>query len=190
MPTALVIFPGTGFEEIEALTPIDVLARCGVKMTTASPYEDAEDNAEVHVEGAHNVEMVVENLTKHMKTTFDAVILPGGMPGAEMLGRDPLVEELVMAHHKAGKLVCGICAAPGMALAKWGVLDGKTATCYPGFEKHFPKTVHHVNEPAVMDGNVITARGPGAAFQFAHKIAQQLVGEKKANEVGKGMLFQ
>ncbi len=185
--SALIIIPKEGFESIETITPIDVLTRAGVTVVQASESKTKEP---LVVTSAQNVKMTVDSLMVHEDTLFDAVILPGGLPGANILGKSTAVQDVVMKHHRAGHVVAAICATSGTALAPWGILDGKSATCYPSFEKHFPKSATYVDEPVVKDGNVITGAGPGAAFAFSLKLAEVLVSATKAKQIASGMLYR
>ncbi len=171
-----------GFEELEAVTLIDVLRRAGAEVTTLAVTNP-------NVRGAHGIVMHADaNLAEHQNTPWDAVLLPGGMPGAATLRDTPLVQELVQKQAKRQGLVGAICAAP-IALAQAGLLDGKRCTCYPGFEKEVERGGAKVHEQAVVDeGAVLTSRGPGTAMQFALTLAERLCGKSKAEGVAKDML--
>ncbi len=183
MPRTALVILANGFEEIEAVTSIDILRRADVRVTVAAV-------ACVRVDGAHGVPFVADVTLADVKDQdFDAVVLPGGMPGAQVLGGTDMVREVVTRHADDGRIVAGICAAPAMALAAFGVLDGKRATCYPGFEERFPDTATFVEDAVVVDGNVTTSRGPGTAFAFGLELARQLAGEQKANELAAAMQY-
>lgn len=177
-----VVLLAPGFEEIEAVTPIDVLRRAGVDVQVLS-----EDGAAV--EGAHGVTFAVDGALATAGEP-DLLVLPGGMPGATNLAASAAIAELVRATHARGKLVGAICAAPAVALAPTGVLSGRRATCYPGFEERFPADVNAVAERVVVDGNLITSRGPGTALEFALTLVEQLVGAERAAQLRQGMLAQ
>jgi len=176
---ALVIL-ADGLEEIEAVTPVDILRRAGVEVTTA-----ALDSLTVC--GSHRITLTADTALAELRCTFDAVILPGGMPGSQVLGESYPVRDLVTQHWTQGKLVAAICAAPAMALAKFGVLDGKKATCYPGFEKRFPARTEYCPAKVVVDGNLVTASGPGAAFEFGLELVRQLVDNDTAASLAEAM---
>lgn len=175
-----VVVLAEGFEEIEAVTPIDVLRRAGVEVVVAGL-------ASKRVVGSHGI-AVEADTTLDAVPPCDVVILPGGMPGSDNLGKSEAVQALVRRTHAAGKHVAAICAAPALALSKTGVLDGKRATCYPGLEKHFGATVTKCEERVVVDGKLVTSRGPGTALEFSLALVEQLVSKQKADELRKGML--
>jgi 4-methyl-5(b-hydroxyethyl)-thiazole monophosphate biosynthesis len=179
MPRVVVVL-AEGFEEIEAVTPIDVLRRAGVEVVTAGVSGK-------RVLGSHGI-VVEADTTLDALPPCDAVILPGGMPGSDNLGKSEAVQALVRKTHAAGKHVAAICAAPALALARSGVLEGKRATCYPGLEKHFGAGVTRADERVVVDGKVVTSRGPGTALEFSLTLVEQLVSKQKADELRKGML--
>jgi len=172
-----------GFEEIEAVTPVDLLRRAGVEVSIVGVGER-------EATGNHGVRVVADcRLGDLGDGLADAVILPGGMPGAKTLGATDAVRDLCRRHAEAGRIVAALCAAPGMALAPFGLLDGRQATCYPGFEEHFPESATHVAERVVVDGNIITSRGPGTAFDFALAIVTTLAGQETAREIAAGTQY-
>lgn len=182
MARALVVL-ADGFEEIEAVTPIDVLRRAGVEVVTAGL-------AGARVVGSHGIALEADTTIADAPSDVDVVVLPGGMPGAENLGKSAAVRDLVERVHAAGKRVAAICAAPAMALGRTSVLAGKRATCYPGFEKHLPGGVVHSDERVVVDGLVVTSRGPGTALEFSLTLVEQLVSREKADQLRAGMLVR
>jgi len=120
--------------------------------------------------------------------TADCVVLPGGMPGSKNLQNSKKVAEVVRKMNGEGKWVTAICAAPALALASAGVLEGKRATCYPGFESNFAPSTKFSAESVVVDGNVVTSRGPGTAMQFALELVEKLAGRETAQGLRQGML--
>jgi 4-methyl-5(b-hydroxyethyl)-thiazole monophosphate biosynthesis len=177
MPRALVIV-ADGFEEIEAVTVIDVLRRAGVEVVAAALDGD-------HATGSHAIRVTCDvPLEKVRASDFDAVILPGGMPGAAALRDSPRVRAVVSELASAGKLVAAICAAP-IALDAAGVLRGKRATSYPGFEL---PSAEYSEDRVVGDGNVVTSRGPGTALEFALELVRRLAGAERAEALAQGML--
>ncbi len=179
---ALVIL-ADGFEEIEAVTPIDVLRRAGVDVTVAGLNSKT-------VTGAHNVRFEADVTLSNYQELPDAVILPGGMPGAKNLGESKQVLDLVKKMDAAKKLIGAICAAPALALTPAGVLNGKKATCYPGFEKSFTSSVRFSQDRVVVDGNVVTSRGPGTALEFALELVEKLVSREQAESLRAGLLVK
>ena len=162
-----------GFEEVEAVTPIDVLRRANIEVTVAAL------NAERQVKGAHGIVIVADKILSEVKGGFDALVLHGGMPGAANLANSPVVNNLIRDYFKKGKLIAAICASPAVVLAPTGILRGKKATCFPGCEKDFGKDVTFVKESVVIDGNVITSRGLGTAHAFALAIVGKLLGPQE-----------
>ena len=182
MSTAVVIL-ADGFEEIEAVTLIDVLRRAGVEVTVAGLSGD-------RAKGAHGIDIVTDVLLENLSFKPDIVVLPGGMPGSENLGKDPGVVTLLEKQHLAGRKIAAICAAPAFAPVKAGVLDGKRATCYPSFESHFDESTQAVASRVVVDGNIITSQGPGTALELALELATQLSGKATADELRSAMLVK
>ncbi|MBD3380394.1 MAG: DJ-1 family protein [Candidatus Omnitrophica bacterium] len=179
---ALVVL-AKGFEEVEAITPIDILRRAGVEVTVAGVGSDK-------VEAAHGVAFCADVVLEEFDGAADAVILPGGMPGAENLKKSTELKSRMIRMASEGKLIAAICASPAIVLAPWGLLNGKKATCYPGFEKSFPSEVSYSSEAVVSDGNVITSKGPGTAFAFGLKITEMLVGKAQAELLAEQMVYK
>ncbi|MGE0706902.1 MAG: DJ-1 family glyoxalase III [Planctomycetota bacterium] len=182
----VVVVLAPGFEEIEAVTPIDVLRRAGVEVTVAGvdPTPDP-----LRVEGSHGITLQVDTAIEDVRADgVAAVVLPGGMPGSTNLGASAPVQELVRKVHAAGGRVAAICAAPAVALARSPALAGRRATCYPGFESRFPPGVEHAGERVVTDGALTTSRGPGTALEFALVLVEQLVSPARAEELRRGLL--
>lgn len=170
------VFFADGYEPVEAIAPIDFFGRAGVEFkTVAVNGRQAVSKHGVCV----NTDMNIADLK--LDDTLTGVVLPGGMPGTNNLYACEKVCEAVKYANANGKLVCAICAAP-YVLGEIGVLEGKKATCYPGFEEHL-KGAAVSDEGVVTDGNVITARGAGVAWQFGAAIAAAVVGQTKSDEV-------
>ena len=164
MKNILVIL-ADGFEEVEALVPIDVLRRCSFNVVVAGLSKQ-------NVTSTHNINILWDDILDNQKNNdFDCVILPGGMPGTLNLGNSKDVCELLLRHYRNEKLVCAICAAPSV-LEKLGLLKGRKATSYPSFLNDV-ETIK-LNERVVKDGNIITSKGAGTAFDFAYEIASSL----------------
>ena len=173
-------FFADGFEEIEAPTTVDVLRRAGMNVEIVSVTPD-----EIVV-GAHNVSILCDVNFENCDF-FDAelLFLPGGMPGAATLDKHEGLRKLILSFVEKGKPVAAICAAP-MVLGKLGLLKGKKATCYPGFEQYL-EGAECVKEHVVRDGNIITGMGPGAAMEFALDIVDLLAGKEKVDELVEAM---
>lgn len=167
-----------GFEEIEAITIVDVLRRAGVHVTTAALGKSP-------VMGSHAISVAADaELAVVQNHAFDALVLPGG-PGAKRLRDDERVKALARRLAAEAKLVAAVCAAP-IALEAAGVLRGKRATVYPGNEL---PSAELVEERVVVDGNVVTSRGPGTALEFALCLVEKLAGKPKRDELARAMLF-
>jgi len=174
MPKAMIIL-ADGFEEVEAITPIDVLRRAGVDVTVVGMLGN-------YVTGAHGLKVSVDKRLIDVESdldNYDALILPGGYPGYENLMKSQSVLKITDRFGKSGKIVAAICGAP-LILARLGLLKDRKATAYPGFEKQFDRPR---DDPVVVDGNYITSRGPGTAMAFALKIVEVLLGREKAVKV-------
>lgn len=169
------MFLADGFEETEALAPLDILRRGGVEVQTIGVTGG-------YVTGAHGITVKADILPPiALKDNTEAVILPGGGVGTQNLDASVLVKEAVQSAYSSGKLICAICAAPSV-LGKMGLLRGKKATCYPGFEKYLDGA--ELSEANVAEsGNVITANGMGAAMDFGFAVLARLRGADKAEEV-------
>lgn len=178
------IFLATGFEEIEALATADVLRRAGMDITLVSIYKDR------MVTGANGITVAADEVLAGTDCSdADWLICPGGMPGAENLVRCEPLAELLKAHFAKGGRIAAICAAPGVVLAPLGIVKGKQATCYPGFESALEQGgATPVKVRVQEDGNVITGNGPSSAIPFALAIAAATVGRDKAAEIANGML--
>lgn len=174
-----------GFEEIEAVTVVDVLRRAGIEVATLSVDGAGSDGLEVT--GSHGIPVRADTtLDAGAGEAWDMVILPGGMPGSTHLRDHPGVQTLIRSQHAAGRRIGAICAAP-IALAAAGVLEGRKATSYPGFEKDL-RGARCSTDPVVRDAHVLTSRGPGTAFAFALSIVADLAGAPAADELRSGML--
>lgn len=178
MTTAVVVLID-GFEEIEALATVDILRRGGVDVTTASLTDSQV------VTGGHNIPVQADAMFADVDVQgADVLIISGGTTAFDE--HDGLKKEVV-ARADADKYVAAICAAP-MVLGGLGLLKGKNATCYPGFEKYCEGAVI-LDAPAVVDGKVITGHGPGWALEFALSILAEVVSVEKAAEVRSGLLL-
>jgi 4-methyl-5(b-hydroxyethyl)-thiazole monophosphate biosynthesis len=166
MKKAIVLL-AKGFEEVEALTVVDVLRRGGVHCITCS-IDEEED-----VMGCHSIHLKANNLLKKVDVNkYDALVIPGGMPGASNLRDNEEVIGLVKKFSEENKIIAAICAGP-IVLGKAGVLKDKKVTCYPGFEQQLGTNLCN-EEIVVQDGNIITSRGPATAIYFAFKILENL----------------
>ena len=180
------VFLADGFEDVEALIPIDVLRRGGVDVTTVSITDFP------LVQSAHGVNVEADIMFEQGDfTDADLLFLPGGMPGASNLFEHKGVCKAIVDQHMAGKKVAAICASPAVVLAPLGILEGKKATCYPGFESVLAENnATYTGNLFTVDGNVTTGEGPAAAFPFAYELLAQLVNKQTADQIAEGMRFK
>lgn len=168
-----------GFEEIEAVTIIDVLRRADIKVTTASLSEGA-------VTGSHGITLMADTtLDDALTRDYDLIALPGGLPGADHLDNDPRIIDALQKLSAKGKPVAAICAAPKV-LNSAGLLSGRSATSYPGVLDG--NDIDYRDESVVIDNNIITSMGPSTALDFALTLVEQLEGAQKRLELEEQML--
>ena len=177
------VFLADGFEEVEALTSVDVMRRAGMAVTTVSI------NPGLEVTGAHGVKVIADSLFDDNDYSAALwLVLPGGIPGAPNLAaHEALCRELVAQDERGGR-IAAICASPAVVLGPLGILFGRDAVCYPGMEDTV-EGVNWLDDFVAIDGNVVTGRGPAAATAFALAIVEQTLGADKAAEVAGGMLY-
>lgn len=174
------VFFADGFEEIEAFTSVDVLRRAGldVEMISVTPNEI--------VTGAHDIPALCDkNIVNCDFFDAELILLPGGMPGAATLDKCDDLRKLILRFAEQNKSIAAICAAP-MILGKLGLLKGKKATCYPGFEQYLD-CAECTGAPVERDGNIITGNSPAAAMEFALTIVELLQGKEKVQELKEAM---
>ena len=181
MPTVLVPL-AQGCEELEAVTIIDLLRRAGITVVTAGL-----DKASV--KASRGVMLIPDTtLDEAIKQSFDMIVLPGGLPGADHLNNDTRIHKLLKDMHQQGKYIAAICAAPKV-LADAGLLANKSATIYPGvLDKMQVPQMQFVDAPVVKDEQVITSRGPGTAMDFTLELIEILVGRDTRNQVEAGLV--
>ena len=172
-----------GFEELEAVTIIDLLVRAGTEVTSAGLVDGP-------IKASRGVTLIPDcTLDEALNNDYDMVVLPGGLPGADHLTSDPRIQKLLKTMHNQGRYTAAVCAAP-KALAAAGVLDGHKATSYPGtLESLQLSQTEIVNNPVVQDGRVITSQGPGTTMAFALTLIEQLAGHETAKQVADGLLY-
>ena len=175
MPRVLIPL-AEGCEELEAVTLIDILRRAGVDVITAGLVAGP-------VRCSRGTVLIADTLLDDvLSQTFDMIVLPGGMPGAEHLKNDTRIIALLKNMAAQNKYIAAICAAP-MALHAAGLLQGKTATSFPGVLDRLPGTHQYSNGPVVVDGRIVTSRGPGTAMDFALTLVELLCGKAKCDAV-------
>ncbi len=176
------LFLADGFEEVEAITPIDLLRRAGIECITVSISDKLE------VTGSHGITLKADCIFDEKECMQgDTIILPGGMPGTINLSKHYGLKNVIIDYDKKKKTIAAICAAPTI-LGEMGLLEGYKSTCYPGFEeKLFDSDV--LFEQFVEDGHFITSRGVGTAIPFALKIIEILEGKDKMNDIKNQIVF-
>ncbi|MBQ8605351.1 MAG: DJ-1/PfpI family protein [Clostridia bacterium] len=178
----VIVFLADGFEEVEALTPVDILRRAGVSVTVVGVGNDV-------ITGARGVKVLPDTDISQMDITdCDMIVLPGGFPGFENLANCKAVMDAVEYMTKEGRFVTAICGAPAVVLGKNGFLSDKRAVCYPGMEADLNcKEISAEN--VCIDGNFITSKSAATAMEFAFALTQALCGKQKADEVKKGIVY-
>lgn len=172
----------SGFEEVEAVTNIDVLRRASIEVVTISLNS-------LDVKGDHGIPIIADQRIDQINIDdFDAIVLPGGMPGAGNLRDSPKILEFVRKIYNKDGLVAAVCAAP-IVLEEAGILKGNKATSYPGFSDEMPSS-EYLEKRVVKDGNIITARGPGVAMGFALTIVEYLKDKKAADDLREAMIVE
>jgi len=181
MAKNVIVFLADGFEEVEALTVVDLLRRAGMDVRTASVMENR------GVLGSHHIFVRADIMAADADyAAADLVVLPGGSVGTENLGKSDIVKEQARIF-AAEKHVAAICAAPTV-LAGLGLLEGKKAVCYPGLENRMDGAVMQ-DAPAATDGNIITGRSAGGAIPFALEIIRQLLSEEDMKKIKEEIVF-
>lgn len=174
---------GTRFEEIEAITIIDLLRRAGIAL-------DVFGVGGKTISGAHQIKVEADMIFLNERdldiSSYSGLLLPGG-PGVRELASNQGVLKVIEKFHNEGKLVFAICAAP-LLLSKAGILKNKKYTCYPGTEKNIP-SAHKMNLPVVKDGNIITAEGIGSAIEAGLSLVETIIGIKEANQLANEIVY-
>jgi len=173
-----------GFEMIEALSIVDVFRRaaCIVDLVAVGNT--------LQVTSSHNVPVIADKLLEQCADEeYNLIVLPGGIPGAENLKNSELLASLLKKQNDANRLYGAICASPAVVLEHHGLLDGKKATCHPGFVDKL-SSAEHAGEKVVSDGNCVTSKGAGTSIDFALELLGILMGEEKKKEVAQGMAIE
>lgn len=179
---ATVLVPlAQGCEELEAITIIDLLRRAGIEVVTAGLDDQP-------VRASRGTMLIPDAaLDQVLSHSFDMIVLPGGLPGADHLNQDPRIHQLLKSMAAEQKYTAAICAAPKV-LASAGLLQGRRATSFPGAIPEDQLTgIQYLEQPVVIDDKIITSRGPGTAMDFALELIQQLAGRALRDEVEKGL---
>jgi len=177
MATNILVPLAQGCEELEAITVTDLLTRAGFKVTTAGLDEQT-------VIASRGMELIPQmTLELALQNEYDMIVLPGGLPGADHLNEDQRIHDLLAKMNSSGKYIAAICAAPKV-LASAGLLKGKQATSFPGaIPEQDLDGINYKEQTVVIDGNIITSRGPGTAMDFALSLIEILAGKAKRDEV-------
>jgi 4-methyl-5(b-hydroxyethyl)-thiazole monophosphate biosynthesis len=190
MAKKIIVVLAEGFEEVEAVTPIDYLRRAGIEVTVAAL------GTERTVTGSRGITLCADTtLAEILKAKggepWDGIVLPGGLPGSDNLAASKELEALTKDMAAAGKLISAICAAPARVLARWGLLAGKKWTCYPGQEVNARQfdAGDWKEDRVVVDGNLITSRAAGTAGEFACAIIEKLKGQAEAENLAEKVLI-
>ena len=174
------MFLADGFEEVEALCPLDILRRAGLEVTTVGV------GGKDMIIGSHGIAIQTDIPdVMYRDSAPDMVIFPGGMPGATNLDESDFTDKIISAVTVNGGRLAAICAAP-LILGRRGLLEGKEATCYPGFEQEL-RGAKISNKSVVTDGNITTARGMGVALEFAEELVALCLGKEKADKISKAI---
>ncbi|AWB67682.1 DJ-1 family protein [Saccharobesus litoralis] len=183
--TALVLI-ATGSEEIETVAIVDTLVRASVQVTLASVEQTHVTKA---IECSRGVKIVPDAHINELPQDclFDVIVVPGGMPGAEIIASNSKVLKMLERHALEQKIIAAICAAPAVVLGKTSILTNKQATCHPAFMAQLV-CKEKMTQRVVIDGNVITSRAPGTAIEFTLAIIEKILGKEKANRVAEPML--
>lgn len=176
------VFLADGFEEVEGLTVVDLLRRAGVETKTVSIM------GRRSVTSSHQVTVESDLLFEELTETADMLVLPGGLPGTTNLRDHAGLTELLKKQYEEGRWVTAICAAPSV-LGGLGFLKGRKATSYPGFVDE-TMCEEYLEEPVVVDGNVVTSRGLGTAIPFGLKLTELLVSKEKADEISGAIMYR
>lgn len=177
------IYLAEGFEEIEAITVVDVLRRAGVETNIVAVSSAKE------MKGTHNITVIADRTFDEIdNSAADMLILPGGMPGTANLEKHEGLRALIKEFYQKEKYIAAICAAPSI-LGKMGLLESSMATCYPGFEKYLKGAIQ-AEDLVIRSKNIITSKGPGTAMLFALELVEILVGKERVEELKESMIIQ
>ena len=176
MPKKALLVLADGFEEIEAFTPFDILKRAGIDVVVTGL-------AAKEIKSARGAKILADKILDEKDSSFDGIILPGGLSGVENLSKSEKVKRIIKKMNDDGKIIAAICASTALVLEPTGILKGKKVTGYPGTLKESAEGA------VVVDGTIVTSKGPGTAHLFGFKLAELLAGREKAESVKKATLF-
>lgn len=173
-----------GFEEIEALTVVDVLRRGEIVVDMVSITENE------MVTGAHGITVKADKTFSKMEENVDCIVLPGGLPGTVNLKEKVELMEKVKKQYEEGRYIGAICAAPALILGELGLLQGKKATCYPQMEAHMKGAIYDNTRSVIEDGTIITSCSMGGAIAFSLQILESLSGKEKARQIRESLVIR
>lgn len=179
------VFLANGFEEIEALTPVDVLRRVNVEVLTVSVNGDGKK-----VTGAHGIEVMADlTLDEYKEDTAEMIVLPGGLGGTKGIEESERMREIILSAHSRDLYIAAICAAPTI-LAKLGLLEGQKATCYPSLAKVLiDNKVKYKADKVVCSARFITSMGAGTSGEFAFTLVEKLLSKNEASDIRLAMVY-
>lgn len=175
------VFLADGFEETEAVAPIDIMRRAGIDVKTVAITGGGKE-----VESAHSIKFLADLDENSVGDDFEMIMLPGGMPGTRNLEKSAVVQKAIDHAAQSGKLIAAICAAPSI-LGHKGLLNGRKAVCYPGYENDL-EGARVMSAQVCEDGQILTGNGPGAAFEFGLLLVRRL--GRESGEIKTGMMIK
>ena len=184
MAIRVLVAIANGSEEIETLTPVDILRRAGATVTLAAV------GTEVEVGLSRGVRVRADDLISNLRSaTFDLIVVPGGQPGANNMRDDPVLTDMLRRQKTDGRWISSICASPVVVLKTHGIIEQEPATCYPGMEARL-ENKSEVASRVVVSGKIVTSRGPGTAMEFSLALVRALFGAQKEQEIGRQLVAQ
>jgi 4-methyl-5(b-hydroxyethyl)-thiazole monophosphate biosynthesis len=183
MAKKALVFLADGFEEVEAITPIDYLRRVGIELETVSISGNR------IVTGSHKISVTTDKILAEIDGAYDALLLPGGTPGAANLAACAELGKLLKEQAASGRIVAAICASPAVVLAPLGLLEGRRFTCFPGMEKGLSGGKWSRNR-VVIDGNIVTSRGAGTAADWALTLIGLLLSSAEGEKLAKAVVLK
>ena len=182
MDKRILVLLAEGCEEMEVVIPSDLAVRAGLDVVMAGIEG-------IDITGSHGISLIADcEIVDIADEIFDAVIIPGGMPGAENIANNEVAMEVIQRHADKEKLICAICAAPGVVLGDTRILDDRMVTCYPGFEKYLVGA-EYTAALVERDGLMFTGKGPAAALALGYAIVEHFCGEEVAEGLKQGMMY-
>lgn len=184
MTKSVLLIAADGSEELETTTIHNLLTRASLDVTLA---KSDITSSNTQIEMARGMTLIADSHVSQIREQiFDVIVLPGGVTGAKNLANDTCVVNKLIQQQAKDRWIAAICAAPALTLAPHGLLNGRSATCYPGFEASLPKAV---DRNVVVDGKLVTSKGPGTAIEFALTLIELLLGEQQRKSVADSILF-